>query len=473
VILAHIAGRRAAPLLASLVAVVGGEREARAAGFETARFGGEHGSVVATNPTALYYDPAGIGFSDGTHIFLDGNLALRQITWSHTLAPTDVPDPAGAQGANTGQAHLFNVFGGPALGATTRLGHFALGAGLFVPFGGRESWSKNQKFAGAQQYPLAADGVQRWHGINGALTFIYGTVGAAYRIGPLSIGVAGNFVAGSVSFTQAKNLTGMGAADTTSEGRASLDVSGNTGSFAAGVMLEAVPDRLWLAASYQSQPGVGPQTMNGTLDITSYQIDQMGSTSKSGELNTKATLTQALPDIARAGIRWRATPSLELRLFGEYTRWSVMRTQCVAVQGYTCATYADGSDASGGGVIANYRRDWRDTVNVRAGVSSWITPRLEAFAGTGFETLAVPDSTLEPSLADADNVELALGARARLSSWLYLAVSYTHLQYLDRDNTGRSTVANAMTMPPTFQPDGGGRTTQWVGIIDVNAEAAF
>jgi long-chain fatty acid transport protein len=38
---------------------------ASAAGFATARFGGEHGTVVTTNPTALYYNPAGLGFSEG------------------------------------------------------------------------------------------------------------------------------------------------------------------------------------------------------------------------------------------------------------------------------------------------------------------------------------------------------------------------------------------------------------------------
>jgi long-chain fatty acid transport protein len=468
----RIAGRRAAALvtlgsLVSAVGVAGGGRDALAAGFEAARFGGEQGSVVTTNPTALYYNPAGIGFSDGTHVFLDGDVALRNLTWTHTLAPTDVPDPPNAQGANTGTAHAFNVFAGPALGATTRFGNFAVGAGLFVPFGGRESWDTNKQFVGSM-YPLAADGVQRWHIINAALTFIYGTLGAAYRLGPLSVGVAGNFVAGSVSFSQAKNVSGMGQADTTNEDRVSLDASGNTGSFGVGAMLEVVPDRVWLAASYQSQPGMGPQSLGGTLDI---QQHSSGS-AVLGEYKPKVTLTQALPDIVRAGIRWRATPSLELRLFGEYTRWSVMHTQCVAVQGYACAVYPNGSDAtSAGAVLANYVRDWKDTVNVRAGASYWITPRIETFAGTGFENAAVPDSTLEPSLADADNIELALGARARLLDWLYVALSYTHLQYLDRDNTGKSTIANALV--PTFQQDGGGKYTQWVGFFDLNVEKTF
>lgn len=448
----------AAGLVALAVVAVAGD--AAAAGFATAHFGGEQGTVVTTNPTALYYNPAGIGFSEGTHIFLDGTLALRGMTWTHALAPTDPPDPPGGAGANSGTAHLFNVFGGPALGATTKLGNFALGAGLFVPFGGRESWQQNQQFVNSQ-FPLAAAGVQRWHVIDGALTFIYGTVGAAYRLGPLSIGVAGNIVLSSVSFSQAKNADGTGLPDTLREGRASLDASGTTGSFAAGLMLEAIPDRLWLAASYQSQPNMGAETLNGNLTITT----------PSGGLNTKATFTEALPDIVRAGARWRASKDLELRLFGDFTRWSVNQTQCLALAGHPCAVYPDGSDASGGYVIANFRRDWNNTWGIRGGASYWIRPKVELFAGTGFETAATPDATIDPSLADADNILLSGGARMLVANWFYLALSYTHLFFFDRDNTGKSTLADAAV--PTQQQDGGGKYTQWAGFFDLNVEKTF
>jgi hypothetical protein len=52
-----------------------------------------------------------------------------------------------------------------------------------------------------------------------------------------------------------------------------------------------------------------------------------------------------------------------------------------------------------------------------------------------------------------------------------VAASYTHIQYLDRDNTGASQLANAML--PTRRPDGGGRYTQWIGLLNVNVEKQF
>ena len=455
--------RRCAPCMGGATAVALAAlvcpSTANASGFASARFGGEQGSVVATNPTALYFNPAGIALEDGTDVFVDGQLALRHITWDHPRAPSDPVDPPGGEGANTGHASGFNVFGGPALGATTKLGPVALGLGLFVPFGGIESWDKNHRFDDSA-FPLAAAGVQRWHLIDATIAIVYLTAGAAYRIGPLSLGVAFNLIRSSVTTSQAKNPTGSGLPDTEREGRANLDVSGLDASFGAGAMLEAIPDRLWFGASYQAQPALGAQSLKGSLALTS----------PSGATKFNVALNQALPDIYRVGARWRPRSDIELRVFGDYTRWGVMRTQCVAIQGYACAVFPDGSDASGG-VLANYRRDWKDTYGVRVSGSYWIRPEVEIFGGAGFETAAVPDTTLEASVMDADNLGVALGSRFPIAGWAYLGVSYTHLQYFDRNNTGQSTLAAAQT--PTQQQDGGGRYTQWIGIVDVNLEKRF
>jgi long-chain fatty acid transport protein len=447
---------------------LGSPRSARAAGFAAARFGGEHGNVTTTNPTALYFNPAGIAFSKGFHVYVDGTLALRSASWEHPVAsPSEMADPPDAAGANTGRATLFNVFGGPMLGATMNLGNLAFGASLSVPFGGRAHWDKNNAFAGSPTYPLAVDGVQRWHGIDGELTFIYLTAGAAYRMGPLAIGVTGNLVLSSVKALQAKNPIGMGVPDTTREGRADLDVSGTHGSFALGAMLEALPERLWIGASYQAQPGLGPMTLTGKM-IISYNP-----TPTSGTMPWDVNFNQALPDVIRLGARFRPNNGIELRVSGDYTRWSVMKTQCVAAQGYECAVSATGADASGtnGAVLQNLRRYWKDTIAIRGGVSYWLKPTVEIFAGLGFETAAVPDETLDPGLPDADTIAPALGARVEIVPRIYLAGSYTHIQYLTRDITGTSDLTNAEI--PTKRADGSGRYTGWIGTVNANVEMQF
>ncbi len=476
----------------AVILAVACTRDARAAGFASARFGVELGKPVTTNPTALYYNPAGIAFSEGVDLFGDGDLAIRHATWTHQ-APTPGPsDQPQSQAGNSGKASLLNVFGGPAVGGTIKLGNLAIGAGLFVPFGGRVSWGKNDQFngsypsgqtcAGNGACPLAADGVQRWHIINAALTFIYISAGAAYKFGPLAIGVTGNFIDSTLTSTQARTLGGQ--VDSTVENRGAINVSGLGGSFAAGAMLEAVPDRLWIGASYQAQPGLGPQTLKGTVTETSGQAPYYSDT---GTNPYKADFHQSLPDIIRAGVRLRASDVVELRVFGDVTRWSVMKSQCVNLvspqsPGDGCYVHADGTVAPPPGstvnssVFTNIPRNWKDTYGIRVGASYWVKPTVELFGGLGFETEAVPDSTLEPGAMDADNIGIAAGARVRLTQTLYVAASYTHLQYLNRDNTGKSTLASNNGVPvqqPTYQEDGGGQYTQWIGIFDANIEAKF
>jgi long-chain fatty acid transport protein len=303
--------------------------------------------------------------------------------------------------------------------------------------------------------------VQRWHSIEGALTYVYGTLGAAYRLGRLSLGASANLIYSSVESTKAKNLTGEQLPDTSREGRAVLDVSGWQGSFGAGALLELLEQKLWLGASYQAQPGLGPMQLTGTLEL-SYDAPPVP---------YPVTFDQALPDIVRLGARYRPVETLELRLFGDVTRWSVLKTQCVAVKGAPCRVDTTGANVSGGGTLLNLRRRWQDTFGVRAGASHWFSDAVEVFVGAGFETAAVPDAMLDPELFDSQTISAALGTRLGLPGKWFLGASYTHLQYLSRDNTGKSELTQAML--PTRRADGGGRYEAWIGVLNANVEKEF
>ena len=49
----------------------------------------------------------------------------------------------------------------------------------------------------------------------------------------------------------------------------------------------------------------------------------------------------------------------------------------------------------------------------------------------------------------------------------------THLQFLVRDNTGKSQLADPQIAATTRRPDGGGRYGQWVGVLNLNLLKAF
>ena len=434
-----------------------------ASGFAAAEFGGEHGNVVTTDPTALYFNPAGIALGEGTRLYLSGVLALRRGSWSHTQAASEQPDPPGAEGADTGQARFSGLLGAPALAATTWIGPVALGGAVYVPFGGRVHWDQNQHFVNDPAFPLAADGVQRWHVIEGAVSSVYFTVGAAIRRGPVAIGLTGNLIRSSVSTRQAKSFNAQQVVDPLNEGRIAVDVSGVEASFGLGAMFEAVRDRLWFGASYQAQPGLGPIHLDGTLSA-SFGADVTPPMA--------VTYTYALPDIVRAGLRARppiGRHALELRLFGDVTRWSRLQSQCVSLQGQPCAVFPDGTDATPGlTTVQNIRRAWNDTYGVNLGASYWMTDAVELFAGVGFATAAAPDATLDPLMMDADSVRLALGGRFAVPGGFHVTAGLTDVQYAARDNSGRSTLSDPQL--PTRRPDGGGRYTLWLGLLQVSLE---
>jgi long-chain fatty acid transport protein len=466
--------RSLAPVASVLLPVCAWDRAALAAGFASQQFGGEHGNVAETNPTALYYNPGGLGFSDRVELGLYGTLALRRATWTHPQAADDVPDPPGAQGADSGRASLFNVFGGPTLAGSMHLTKdFAVAVGLFAPFYGVFHWDKNQAFAGSTMFPQAVDGVQRWFAIDGKIEVLYFSAGAAYRFGPVSIGASGNFISSTVSLLQGRNIGGVGKPDVTEEGRGSFDVHGYNASFGVGAMVEAIPEQLYFGGSYQAPPGLGPQALDGGLDVT-----------PPGQKATHYDVTfhQSLPDVIRAGARFRPKElPWEFRLFGDYTRWSLLTNQCLAERGGACAVGPTGAAATAPGdaaVLANVRRDWVDTWSIRAGASYWPVHTVEAFAGAGYETAAVPATTMAPDIPDADKVFLALGARVALTEHLFLTVSYTHMLYIDRNvSTTRSTLASSPSgvpyVYPTVEGNGGGGYTQWIGLFTGNFEATF
>jgi long-chain fatty acid transport protein len=360
------------------------------------------------------------------------------------------------------------------MAATAKFGNLALGAGLFVPFGGRVNWGASDNTD--LKLPLTANGVQRWHMETAALTFLQITAGAAYKIGPFSIGVTGNVFNSQITETQAK--AGTGLIDSVGENTASLDVSGWSGSYGVGVMLEPLKDRLWIGASYQAQPGLGAQTLHGTFSLTPGPV---GLYSQSYLVApSDVHFHQSLPDIVRAGIRVRPIGALELRLFGDWTRWSQMQQQCIDYikdnPNDLCQVHSDGSDATpNGSVVANIVRNWKDTYGGHLGASYFLNPGVELFVGAGYETAASPDATMEPGSMDANNIQVALGGRFFIANYFYLGVGYTQLQFLDRTVTDSQLAASGgkSVQQPTFQQDGNGTYTQWVGVFDVNVEKQF
>lgn len=428
-----------------------------ASGISVARFGGEHGTPMTTDATASFYNPAGIVGQKGGHLYGDLNLAFRHLTYEHAASPTDAAVPAGAEGANTGTASLFNVIAEPFFGLTYRFGDVALGASYYIPYGGQSSWNKNDAFAGSTKFPGAVDGVQRWYSIQGELRSAFATLAAAYDFGPFQAGVSANFIDTIVNTVRARVVTGSN--DIRDEGRSWLDARSLDFSMGVGVAYEPKSKEVRVALSYQSRPFGGIRA-SGHLR-TAFAT---GSTD-----DNQIDFLTNLPDVFRGGVAYRPQPDVELRLFGDYQRWSALENTCVVNPGTDCNIAPDGSSTPN--VVQNQVRDWHDTFGVRAGASYWPIHTVEVFGGTGFSTNGVPNRTQEPALPDFSSVTVAGGAGFLVGKRLHFNVGYTQVIYLTRDTTGAS--AHPTLSSPSRGPDSGGRYAQQIGLLNVNAEFAF
>jgi len=446
---------------------------AAASGFSTARFGGEHGHPTTDNPTALYFNPAGLALGTGHRIYADGALALRHARYDRPVGAISNPGtgtPEDALDANSGKAELdnWNLIPFGALVSDLGMENLGVGLGVYVPLGGSASWARNEAFEGGrgETYPGAVDGVQRWFTIEGTIRSLYLTAAAAYRIPSirLAIGAGLNVIQSQVHTVRAGNTDGtddLVTGDFPKEGRSLLDVESWDLGFSVGAIWEPV-ERFWVGASYQSQPGFGEIELKGKLKLQFPAADQT---------SQDVVLTQELPDIWRLGLRWRPQERWELRLSGEYARWSVFRDQCVFSEGGRCEIRADGStSADSSGVIQNIPRRWRDGFGVRAGASHWVLPSVEAYLGLGYDSNAIPDRALDPSLYDMHKISASAGARVAITDWWSVAATITPVFYFTRDiEVGESQEFAA----PSAQPSAAGTYRQFIAVLDLNTELRF
>ncbi|HEX6241251.1 MAG TPA: hypothetical protein VFZ61_10175, partial [Polyangiales bacterium] len=182
-----------------------------------------------------------------------------------------------------------------------------------------------------------------------------------------------------------------------------------------------------------------------------------------------ADLHQKFADIVRWAIRLKPKPSYELRLVGDYQRWSQLDRQCVSGRDTACSVNADGSAPPGSGLIANQQMDFKDTFGVRLGASYWFTPSWETFLSLGYDSNAIPGRTLSPLVLDGNDISITAGARVSLGSRFGLLFSLTQVQWLARDIQSQLD----RPKPPTRLPSASGEYKQWATLLDLLFEVAF
>lgn len=478
-------------LVASLAAagVFAMSASAMASGFSSARLGGLHGNAVSISPTSVYWNPGAIGKVEGTQLYLDGMVALRNASYER-FASNDERNV----GRNSLGKNGMNVIVSPAVAITTDFGgsNVVLGAGFYAPFGGQAVWGRSNTVPADSPDAFVNDGSQRWFAIDGVIRQLTGTLGAAVRTNDkqFSAGMMLNLNVFQIDTIRARNGDGSDTVTTGSsiaEGRSHLDVSSVDLSIGLGLHWNSLDERFAVGASWQSAPNLsGEQVLTGNL------TNQFGPSEPS---TSKVSVRQAMPNTFRLGLAYRFVdqpideddvPRVrgELRLGGEMTTWNNFKSQCIvnddALEGAhirdICKLDDNGLATPHPGVVQNLVRNWKLGYGVKVSGSWYLNDRIELGAGVGFDSSSIPDNTLDPALMDMNKLAFDLGGNFQVAKFLAIMVQFTEVMYMSRDTSDVTDSFDSMVVDGSLinvQPSSAGRYTQNIFITNLGLNFKF
>jgi len=347
-----------------LTLLANGMRLASQDGFATAR--GEAFVATADNPSAIYYNPAGITQLEGNNV--------RAGIYGIYLDPAFRP-PSGA--ANSGNTyHIENkLAAAPNFFCTHSPQRLPLsfGLGVYAPFGGNVSWPQDTGFRAVAlksslQYvtinPVIALKLSPNLSIGGGVTVNYGNI-------HLEQGLLRNY---QDLYTNYFRFRGDG-----------WSVGYNLG------LLWQPHEKVSIGASFRS---TATFTMTGHTDFEQEFIIQP--TRRSAQADFQFPLTAVF------GISYRPAPKWNLEFDADYTDWSSFGTTTIH-QAPPAPPWPVQPDID---VILNWQVSWM----YKFGVTRQLANGWHVSAGYVYNENSVPDDYYTPLVADLDRHFFSIGA---------------------------------------------------------------
>jgi long-chain fatty acid transport protein len=387
---------------------------------------GQAGAFVAraSDPSAVSYNPAGVGRLDGLQIL--GGLDFSNATDEY-VSPTD-----GTHKAN----HTIQF--PPALYVTYHLpgaeSRWAFGVGVDTPFWTSVDWNtalfpgrfltRETKLRLWEVHPVAAYEIDDNWSVGGGVRYVFGELDLGQNLAgalaaipgmrpevPFEVELTANGTVDAVSFDlgiqYATNVWGWGASY-----RHSAELT-DSSSYDVAVRDITVP-------------ALAGQVENG---LSGFQVDQ----------------SFELPRELRSGVWLAPYPELRLELDVAWAAWSRSETRVIdpRQQGPVL-----------GNVLQTRVRDWDDTFSVRFGVEGDVADHWTVSGGVALEESPVPSGNVEPGFSRGDAIVYAIGASYNLT-WISFDVGYSFWDHDDRAVVGQELLA------PTVQATYSGNEQVW------------
>jgi long-chain fatty acid transport protein len=345
-------------LISSTVLAAGLQRP-NVGGARAVGMGGAY-TAVADDPSAVWFNPAGLAFYGDNVVLLGGELVLLDRAYQPAAA-----SPLGVQGSPTNKYIHENTSPQftPLIGASSRFGYgkqpatrFALSVAIYNPYGGAISYNESDVNKHGLISTTIAD-LEVTPALAYQVTDVL-SIGAALRIG------VGLFDVNDIesAFSAKLSMTGVG-------------IGGSL-----GVMMK--PHwRVQIGAVYRTPlsidyAGDGPVTITGATS------------------NKKGTLHVDWPQSAGLGIAVLPHQRVMVSAQADWTGWSSVQRLDVSIDGLVPQT--------------KYMR-YKDTYAFHLGVQAAFTRFLLGRVGYTFDSNAIPDRTMRRENQDADKHTFGFG----------------------------------------------------------------
>lgn len=370
----------------------------------------------ANNPSAVFYNPAGLTqLKSGQHL----SLGLIGLT-----PATDFTNEAGTKYQMNRETfplpHFYytNNFG---------LERMVFGIGMVAPWGLSTEWNEDSGVRYCSTRTRIASDVTM-------LT-------AAYKLTEkISLGVAFDYVRGNMG--RQKRILQAGAGD----GNFEMNIKDN---FAWGyrlALLYTINDRHSLGLQYRSPVELklrGYVTMEnlssvigpyGNMGFAFSYAGIMGGSS----YNEKMYMEAELPQAVIIGYNFKPSDKWAINLDVEWTNWASIEQEYLIYQYETNATRLsilnDGNPAS---------RDWNNAIAMGLGGQYNLNEKLRLRSGCYYKEKAVPEANFEPALPDNNTFGFTAGFGYSFNEKITLDVGYAFQKFLKRkidNNTFSGTI---------------------------------
>ncbi len=310
-------------------------------------------SAQANDPSALFYNPAGIGQLGGTQVSLGTTLIAPSTTFENRVSGTSTDTEAA-------------VFYPPTLYMTHEFSsNIAAGLGIFIPFGLSTEWP--------------GDWEGRYLTTFSEINTIYINPNIVWK------STSGLHLAAGLTYVPS-DVTLRSKVPPLPDSDMEINADGDGWGYNLAV-LAALPARNSLGISFRS--GVKVDYSGDTTVSPSGLPDQV-----------RSSLT--FPPIFTVGIAHHVTETLTLEADWQWVGWATVDKITIDFAG---------QPSSGDSVTP---KNWENSSSLRLGVEHMFE-RSVIRGGYAYDMTPIPNETIDPSLADSDKQTLALGWGYRFS----------------------------------------------------------